>query len=143
MKLGEKGKPQVYFNKKWNPICGHFFWDDEIGARKFCNEMGYSKGSINEKKKGGDAERDHFKIGKCLEADEFPFCKGGCNEMEVGGKCKEDESKKCDKGNSVKFYVTCSGDYNATKAEESSCKGNYCQIKKSFSMAMKDRCIPA
>ena len=125
LKLGEKGKPYVYLDKKWNPICGHYFWDNEIGVGKFCNEVGYSKGSINEKKRGEEAKRPHFKIGKCEDVDNFPFCKGGCNGMDVGGKCTEDEQKKCDEGNSVSFYVTCSGEYNETKAKESSCKGKY------------------
>ena len=112
-------------NKKWNPICGHYFWDDDITVRKFCNELGYSTGIILEKGKEKKADNDHFRIGKCAEADTWPTCTGGCNGMALGGKCKENEEKKCDEGNKIGFYVNCSGDYNEEKARERTCKGKF------------------
>ena len=29
---------------KWTPICGHWFWDNNYGARLFCKQLGYNNG---------------------------------------------------------------------------------------------------
>ena len=108
-------------NKRWNSICGHYFWNNEIGVKKFCKEFGYSNGTINEEARASKAREDHFRFGQCNEDDRWPACNGGCNDMKLGGKCSENEAATCEKGSNVQFYVTCSGDYDATKANERKC----------------------
>ena len=84
-----------------------------------CHRILYDSLGGKEKK----ADNDHFRIGKCAEADIWPMCTGGCNGMALGGMCKENEEKKCDEGNKIGFYVNCSGDYNQDRARERTCKG--------------------
>ena len=38
--------PQIYWHDKWTPICGHYFSENRVGARTFCNKLGYFDGSI-------------------------------------------------------------------------------------------------
>ena len=49
LRLGENQVAEVYFNNQWTPICGHWFWNNNIGATLFCQELGYNSGVITKK----------------------------------------------------------------------------------------------
>ena len=37
--------PEVLTNDgSWAPICGHWFWDNNYGARLFCRQLGFNDG---------------------------------------------------------------------------------------------------
>ena len=90
VRLVDGGKPEVFYNNRWRPICGHFFWDNNNGADLFCQQLnqGYLSGTIN---KGNVAEyflgSDALQIGKCRSGDRWLNCNGGCNSLQVGGQC--------------------------------------------------------
>ena len=33
---------------KWRPICGHWFWDNNYGAKAFCKRLGYESGEFSD-----------------------------------------------------------------------------------------------
>ena len=90
MRLVDGGKPEVFYNNRWRPICGHYFWDNNNGADLFCQQLnqGYLSGTIN---KGTVAEyyldSDALQIGRCRNGDRWLNCYGGCNSLQVGGLC--------------------------------------------------------
>ena len=100
------GTPMICWNGVWSPICGHYFWDNQHGATKFCQLMGYDTGYW-EGKKSGSYNVDSFRIGKCEENDDWMSCSGGCNDYEVGGKCYWLSS--CTAGQNIKFSIACTG----------------------------------
>ena len=91
MRLVDGDKPEVFYNNRWTPICGHYFWNNNIGADLFCQQFnqGYLSGTIN---KGTVSEytlnTDALKIGQCNKGDSWLGCTGGCNNLQVGGQCR-------------------------------------------------------
>ena len=45
-----EGFPEILVDNGWHPICGHYFWNNNFGARLFCQELGFNDGKIVEKK---------------------------------------------------------------------------------------------
>ena len=41
--------PLIFWEGEWTNICGHRFWDDDIGAKLFCNKIGYEQGVVDAK----------------------------------------------------------------------------------------------
>ena len=39
MRLTEEKTPEVLWNRKWTPICGHLFWNNEYGPNLFCQRL--------------------------------------------------------------------------------------------------------
>ena len=109
MQLEEDGTPYVYWNNSWNPICGHYFWNNQIGARLFCEKMGYTSGKHFGKDSRESYSVDSFKIGRCKEGDRIDRCSSGCNYYKLGGSCSYFGKSSCEKGEPVKFSIECSG----------------------------------
>ena len=116
VRLRDGGKPRVYWNNNWVPICGHYFWDNAHGATLFCKKMGYETGTVSDT--GKRYSQDSLRIGKCNIGDALESCKGGCNDYKVGKSCKNNDSVKCGKGERVGISIKCQGDSRKT----SSCK---------------------
>ena len=107
VKLETDGTPLVLWDDVWSPICGHYFWDNQIGAEKFCQKMGYGVGQQT----GSDNHysTDAFKIGKCDEADSWDAgCSGGCNDYGLGGSCSNNGRANCAKDDGIAMTITCS-----------------------------------
>ena len=111
----------IFWNQSWHPICGHYFWDNHIGASKFCEQLGcYSGGTafpiwqLTDKEMRADNVSslsypvDSFRFGKCEDDDAWNKCQGGCNDNRLGGKCHTDEKASCQAGQPVRVKVTCS-----------------------------------
>ena len=45
VKLEADGTPLIFWDKVWSPICGHYFWDNQYGAKKFCQHTDVSNSS--------------------------------------------------------------------------------------------------
>ena len=101
----------VCWNNYWSPICGHYFWNNNQGATKFCQRLGYSSGNLINHVSGVYAT-DSFKIGECKRYDPWLRCTGGCNDYELGGHCKGNPHVKCSAGQTVKISISCSGNIN-------------------------------
>ena len=120
MKLESDGTPLVFWDNSWMPICGHYFWDNQNGAKLFCEKMGYTSGKFNGRGSGDKYSQDSFKIGKCNDGDKWESCSGGCNEYESGGKCDESWGGYCTKDEEVKITIACSGEESI---KTTSCRG--------------------
>ena len=109
VKLEEDGTPLVFWDSRWIPICGHYFWDNQNGAELFCRKMGFESGLFSGRGSGQKYEGDSFRIGKCEHGDTWESCSGGCNDYQRGGSCNNNRNAKCDKNQAVKLTIRCSG----------------------------------
>ena len=77
MRLNNNELAEIYQNEKWMPICGHWFWNDNIGSKLFCQELGYQNGNIKQGSvKQFPLPEDGFRIGQCKANDIWPNCSG-------------------------------------------------------------------
>ena len=79
MRLTNNKIPEINYNGKWVPICGHWFWNGNHGAKLFCKRLGYASGVITDKRI--PLSSDGFRIGDCSGTNNFPDgCTGGCHK---------------------------------------------------------------
>ena len=116
--LNHDKTPMIFWDGLWSLICGHYFWDNEVGATKFCEKLGYTAGNVL--RTGEIYSSDSFSVGKCKENDDWPNCSERCNDYKLGGKCSTTGKGNCDAGQSVNITITCSGGFSASS---SSCHG--------------------
>ena len=131
MGLIEEGTPYIFWDLKWHPICGQYFWDNNIGATLICNKLGYNSGVVS-RMYGEKYSTDAFKIGMCKINDNLTNCSGNCNDYRVGGYCRNSNMKdiangrpnaRCDKSSGPKISIQC---LNNTEKDSVSCDaGNY------------------
>ena len=126
VKLASDGTPWIYWDDLWSPICGTYFWDNNHGAEKFCQKLGYTSGTISHGGSGwlgrasGSYGIDSFRIGRCNDNDAWPSCSGGCNDYKVGGTCSYWNTAHCTAEQVVKIIISCTGGL----PRSSSCPGN-------------------
>ena len=97
---------EIYWNGKWAPICGHYFWDNDNGAKLFCQKLGLVNGKI--KGKGSILTDDAIRIGGCSDSDNQLFgCTRGCNDLKVGDHCINNGAGVCTKGQPAKVEIEC------------------------------------
>ena len=101
--LKKDGTPFLFWNDKWSPICGHWFWNNQNGALAFCKKLGYPSGILSRTKKTYD--EDAIRIGKCRNGEELTACSEGCNEYKTGKGCAN-----CAIGEKVGVSITCAGE---------------------------------
>ena len=77
--------PEVFQNSQWHPICGRWFWDNNIGASLFCQQLGFDSGTITSEQRTIRLPRDGIRVGRCNIGDTWLSCTGGCNDLSVGG----------------------------------------------------------
>ena len=111
-KLAADGTPYLFWDDKWYPICGHYFWNDNHGVDAFCRELGFSSGTkrISNSNYGEDA----IKIGSCKAGEDIASCTGEQNFYRVDSDCRPGT------GNNA-FTITCAGNPEGT--EKNSCTG--------------------
>ena len=113
-KLGADGIPYLFWGGKWSPICGHWFWDNQEGAKAFCRELGYPDGKLQrplfiEKV----YEIDAIEVGRCGRNEDIDSCTAGHNYYRNTPDCKA--------GSRTKITITCSGLFPGS--EKASCTG--------------------
>ena len=74
---GKAFVPEVLFEGKYHPICGHYFWDSEHGAKAFCNLLGFKNGKMTQTKAIYNV--DAMPVGHCKAGEELTKCTGGGN----------------------------------------------------------------
>ena len=101
MQEGKAFVPEVLYQGKYYPICGHYFWDNNGGATAVCNFLGFKNGkmAITQAKYSEDA----MPVGICKAGEGLTKCTGGGNAWGnfnyINGGCK--------KGQGVGVTVTC------------------------------------
>ena len=108
------GTPMFFWNGKWSPICGEWFWDNQNGAQTFCKKLGYTNG--NQQRTNEKYDQDAVQIGRCNADEDLEECSAGCNDKVVGKGCAA-----CAAGGNVAITITCEGPTSDTVS--SSCEG--------------------
>ena len=92
--------PEVFLNGIWSPICGHYFWDNDVGASLFCQKLTSNPASTGLVIRRTDKplEKDAIKIGKCLSNDQWLSCSGGCSPCHCGAGQLASIEIKCSQG---------------------------------------------
>ena len=100
----------MYFKDgAFHPICGHHFWDNNEGAKLFCQKLGYTEGQIDTLGKSQSYNQDSIWIGLCQSVDgDISTCSGPCNTKQVGGDCV-DSYDDCNAGALAKMSIKCNG----------------------------------
>merc|ERR1719336_889951 len=92
----------LFYEKKWWPICGHYFWDNEHGAETFCKKLGYTGGKLEKHRKKLSVEA--LLIGVCKPGQSLDKCTGNCNNYLSDEKCSN-----CASGQHVGIKAICTG----------------------------------
>jgi len=71
--------PDVRFNHRWYPICGHFFWNNNAGATTVCQGFGFSSGTCQ--RAGNTYSIDSMPVGSCRPGQAL----NSCNDGQWGG----------------------------------------------------------
>ena len=103
---GQNKIAEIYFNGQWVPICGHWFWENNIGADLFCQKLGFDSGEIKGKR-SLQLPSDGLRVGKCNVGDSsvLQCTHEDCNQLELGGQCNNGGS--CAKGQKAAIYIDC------------------------------------
>ena len=96
--------PEVLYQGKYYPICGHYFWDNNNGATIVCKMLGFDTGSY--KKRMGKYNVDAMPVGDCKPGEKLTQCTGGGNAW---GNF-DDRDGWCKKGTKIGVEVICKGD---------------------------------
>merc|ERR1712196_654130 len=91
----------------WRPICGHWFWDDDVGATAVCKALGFSSstvGTVTKTKETFSVQAE--KIGRCKAGEKLSECSAGGNSW---GEYKNPNTDGCGPGKEVGVQVSCSG----------------------------------
>ena len=109
--MREEKYPEIWFNDKWSPICGHYFWNNNYGATLFCQALLNSTAASGSVKHSGiPLASDGIRVGKCTSQDNsLSSCAGGCNDLQVGGQCSNDPNGKCSVGQGATIEIECFG----------------------------------
>merc|ERR1712113_901447 len=102
IKAGQAFYPEVLYNGKYYPICGHYFWDNHEGAKIICKSVGMKGGK--QKRTSKKFNKDSMPIGKCNAGQALDKCTGGGNAW---GKFNH-RGGWCSKGKNIGVQVTCS-----------------------------------
>ena len=115
-KLDADGIPYLFWAGKWSPICGHWFWDNQEGAKAFCRKLGYSNGALKIPKTGKQNEKyeiDAIEVGRCNVDEAIDSCTAKNNHYMNTENCKATSH--------VKIIITCSG--HSSGIRKTSCTG--------------------
>ena len=123
VRMSSDDTPDFFWNGRFYPICGHWFWDSEFGAKTFCQKLGYMNGNITKERSSEKKyTEDSIRVGKCLEGEELESCSGGCNDKGIGKGCSD-----CVAGERVGVTIACEG--NAEQLYRTiTCEGNHNKI---------------
>ena len=69
--------PEVSYKGKWYPICGHYFWDNNLGANTLCKQLGFNSGKQSPTK--AKFSVDAMPVGNCGANQRLNKCNQGGN----------------------------------------------------------------
>ena len=94
--LAKNGTPFLFWDRKWTPICGHWFWDNDHGATAFCTKLGYEYGHVNKIENSYHVPAIH--VGKCRAGEELTGCTWTKNYYDF---------RNCNPGDPIGITITC------------------------------------
>jgi len=94
------GQPYLHYNGKWNPICGHYFWDTDYGCSAVCASLGYSYSGTRTHSREV-LTVPSIEVGKCNQNEGILGCTAAHNYYT--------ESSWCNIGNGIGNKCTCTG----------------------------------
>eukprot|EP00937_MAST-01D_sp_MAST-1D-sp2_P000414 g414.t1 len=107
--VGEEFQPEVQYNGEWYPICGHYFWDDNIGATTVCQALGFPAGTMRRTR--ATFTKDSMPVGRCRAGEALDSCTFGGNAWGNfayhGGWCRA--------GHGIGVAVKCTGAQGALR----------------------------
>ena len=123
VKLATDATPFIFWDNIWSPLCGVYFWNNDHGAKAFCQKLGYNDGTKAKKQRKYDVKS--FKIGKCNSDESLLRCTGGCNDYTLGGNCiNEGGGTRCDPNDGqVSITIECKDP--GSNPKRSSCDGKF------------------
>ena len=103
-----KGKePKICYEGRLVPLCGRYFWENNFGARLFCQMLGRSGGTVSNPEI--DLTEDAYYVGECSSTDtHINTCHAGANDHTLGGS-KFLGTASCNKGSEAVAYINCDG----------------------------------
>ena len=93
--------PEVLFEGKYYPICGHYFWSSTDGATTVCNLLGFKNAQMTQTKDAYDV--DAIPVGTCKSGEPLTKCTIDGN-IAWGDWVNH---PYCKKGKLVGFTLTC------------------------------------
>lgn len=103
--------PEVLYQGKYYPICGHYFWDSQDGATTVCKALGFSSGKF--KRTNAKYDVDSMPVGRCSKGQPLNKCTFGGN----GWGNLNYRSGWCKKGTSIGVQVVCTGSGSTGKTK--------------------------
>ena len=101
MQEGKAFVPEVLFEGKYHPICGHWFWNNHKGATAFCNLLRFKNGKMT--KTHAKYNVDAMPVGQCKTGEVLTKCTAGGNAWGNFA----DSNGWCQKGENIGVTVTC------------------------------------
>ena len=99
---------KICYNGRLVPICGRYFWENNNGARLFCQMLGKKGGHVN-KNQGIELTEDAYYAGKCSSTDNhITECSAGGNKHTLGG-FMVFGTASCNKGQKAAISIKCDG----------------------------------
>ena len=136
--LVNDGTPFIFWDSQWFPICGHYFWDNDVGSTLFCKKLDFEFGKVYQAENNEKYAVDSFRVGFCNENDEWESCTGGCNDYQAGGYCGNGDIKdrgngnsgaRCEKTYGSKITIEC---FDGVKNNLVSCHGGSYNLKSRY-----------
>ena len=104
----EGKQPKICYDGRLVPICGHFFWRNNFGARLFCQMLGRDGGVILPRP-GISLAEDAYYVGECSSTDtHFNSCSAGMNMRTLGG-LSSLYKDSCSKHSKALVHLSCIG----------------------------------
>ena len=127
MKIDADGTPKYYVTNKYVPICGHWFWDNNNGAKSICQKLGYSNGALSRTNQA--YTEDAVMLGRCKSGEDAQHCSEDCRRNSGAEKfvgkvfqgCAD-----CTAGQRVGIKISCTGLTAGTEIFEKTCRGKKC-----------------
>ena len=110
VQAGRAFVPEVLYQDKYYPICGHYFWDNDNGATTVCKTLGFNSGTRQYTRIAYDV--DSMPVGKCNSGQELTKCTSGGNAW---GNLNYNNGW-CKKGNPIGVTVTCDNPTGACRS---------------------------
>merc|ERR1711981_1033000 len=122
VQAGKAFIPEVYYDGKYSPICGHYFWDDNQGAENVCKRLGFFGGG-KVKRTNDVYDADAMPVGRCKEGESLDKCSAGGNAFgDLSKTYGRFGGDSCRKGQRIGVNVVCEptiavGDVRAKNGE--------------------------
>ena len=100
--------PKICYNGRLVPICGRYFWENNVGARLFCKMLGRSGGKVS--RPGIGLPEDAYYVGECRSTDtHINKCSASTNYRTLGGQTSIFGTASCYKGSWAVVHISCDG----------------------------------